>query len=41
MLEEKMDIPDPTIPDGHIVMATEDRINTLQVLQNSKVDVRV
>lgn len=33
--KEEASIPDPTVPDGHIIMPNEDRINTLQVLQQS------
>ena len=29
-------LPDPSVPDGHIVMSSEDRMNTLEVLQKSK-----
>ena len=30
---EETSVPDPTIPDGHIIMPTKDKVHTLQALQ--------
>lgn len=32
---EEATLPDPTVPDGHVVMPTADRLKTLEALQHS------